>query len=706
MSLSKIKLLTFFAFEEPLLRLLNQRNPRLINSLFNSYLYTLIFSCFFFALSAAYLVVMVQDVSWFRWAIAIIVFMVVFIFIFNLERLFVAQGYIPLEIETNLEDYIGKEWRLDLFQKRCIQALAIIFTIPILMFFNRQLINLGVSQFVKDKGEIYQANQLQKASDLESGLLKRNLLVSERIQRINYELENPNITYKSELANKKTIVNTKEKETPSPPFVNTHRKALVIGMEHYKNTYATPGSLNDADSVAKELTKMGYSVITSKDENLIQLKLKIIKYQSSLKPDDYSLIYFAGHGFQVENQNYITAIDTKVDSDQDIVSTSLPIQSELLQGVSRQKPLANIFIIDACRTRLEGKLKGLAPFEIDNNKSNMIFLTASAAGFPSNWDSSYNHGVFTYALLKHLSTNEPIFNIFTKVIRDTIYFSNALIETLPKCRAKGAEKDLDCKTQHPEFKTNATDSSLTLPPPGFENFNKIKNPKLILKQNNQVPVEPIEMNFANQVCSNYENSKEKISQKLLINCLNAELLLINNQLNQVKKFQGEGAEQLRKSHIHNLLSTTMIKERLRAVFFTSDFLGDGNFSKYSGFKRFVSLIVNVLGGFLVFRILTLGVVSRYSSKVLEGRKQYEVLRFEKARLNIRNNHQKTNVLVDQLLSNYKLYKSDNITKYNPWNDKQDFYNLNKPQIPKPDGDRVESIEQYNQFLSSLEGRSS
>lgn len=722
MSISRIKFLNLFAFEESLL--LDMREGHL-QSLFISYLYTFIFSCLMFALSGASVVLMVPEISWYRYLISLFVFIVIFIFMFNLERLFLTQGFYP--IEQPLQEI--KDWRPNELQKRCIQILSIFFAIPILMFLNRQLIDISIGEYAKNKGHVFEATELQKSADIENNLLQRSTSIAERIERINLSLTQldafntllsspPNQSPK-----KKPEVDT-SKEQKKPTSTDHHRKALVIGMENYKNynnLSNTPWSLNDADAVAKKLSEMGFEVTKSKDETYNQLKTKINNYVKSLDSKDMSVVYYAGHGFQTRDHNYILPLDVKygaVDSsDEDAVKArdSIVINSSidvmgLLKAISKNNPRLNLIILDACRQKVGEELGGLAPFEMDSQIANNIIFSATSPGLLSSADDTLEHGIFTFALLKYLSQDDTIFNIMPRVSKDTASLSNDYIKRRKFCQTSDGVSHPACKMQQPDVRFNATDSSITLLAPGIKkialnevkNKKDINNPPPIAKEPSPEKENPI-VPVANQVCSKYEKLSLTASQTLLLNCLNAELLAVNKELDQIKHFQSFGVGALKKWYTQQLTNTTMVKERLDAMLFSKDYIGENSqYSKYTGFKRFVSLVLNVFFALVIFRLLISGIVSRYSRPTLEARRAYESLRYEQSRKAIIENFDKTNLLADQLLSTHEVYKSDKFPKYYPWDDRKNFYKEFKPQVPKMSGKELMTPEDYHEFISSLE----
>jgi formylglycine-generating enzyme required for sulfatase activity len=92
---------------------------------------------------------------------------------------------------------------------------------------------------------------------------------------------------------------------------NGKRVALVIGNSHYPDN-VLPHSQNDAKDIAKILRGYHFTVIHKQDLNQAEMDKAILEFKQSLTSDDIGLFYFAGHGIQINQQNYLMPIDLKI----------------------------------------------------------------------------------------------------------------------------------------------------------------------------------------------------------------------------------------------------------------------------------------------------------------------------------------------------------------------------------------------------------
>ncbi|MER9286985.1 caspase family protein [Mesorhizobium australicum] len=114
------------------------------------------------------------------------------------------------------------------------------------------------------------------------------------------------------------------------------RVALVIGNSKYINAVALPNPANDAHLIASTLHNAGFGVIEGVDQDNAGMHSLISRFTEQAYDADLAVIFYAGHGMQVDGKNYLIPIDADLTS-----PAYLPRQSagKDAGGLAAEKPL-------------------------------------------------------------------------------------------------------------------------------------------------------------------------------------------------------------------------------------------------------------------------------------------------------------------------------------------------------------------------------
>ncbi len=125
------------------------------------------------------------------------------------------------------------------------------------------------------------------------------------------------------------------------------RIALVIGMADYKFLPPLQNTHNDASGMAQTLTGIGFDVTLSLDATAAQMTELLDDFAFRSEVADLALVYFAGHGIEVQGENFLIPIDANVSSNRDVQRQSASLK-QLLAAVDRARKM-RIVILDSCR---------------------------------------------------------------------------------------------------------------------------------------------------------------------------------------------------------------------------------------------------------------------------------------------------------------------------------------------------------------------
>src|SRR3954464_1111467 len=90
------------------------------------------------------------------------------------------------------------------------------------------------------------------------------------------------------------------------------RLALVIGQSAVGSVPALPNPANDARAVTQLLTDSGFEVVSAADLSQSQMREKISEFAGTVAAkgaDTVALVFYAGHGLQIDGENYLVPVD-------------------------------------------------------------------------------------------------------------------------------------------------------------------------------------------------------------------------------------------------------------------------------------------------------------------------------------------------------------------------------------------------------------
>lgn len=129
------------------------------------------------------------------------------------------------------------------------------------------------------------------------------------------------------------------------------RVALVIGNSNYSNVTALPNPANDAKAMAKFLGSAGFQVLQAPDLKQTEMRRTIGNFASMVAekgPDTVALVFYAGHGLQVDGENYLVPVDASIQREADVPLQAMRL-ADLMNALASVPSKARIVILDACR---------------------------------------------------------------------------------------------------------------------------------------------------------------------------------------------------------------------------------------------------------------------------------------------------------------------------------------------------------------------
>lgn len=205
------------------------------------------------------------------------------------------------------------------------------------------------------------------------------------------------------------------------------RVALVIGNSAYQNAsqLANPGK--DANAISDLFRKSGFDVVETKfDLGNLDFKRVARDFTAAARDADIAVVYFAGHGIEVNGTNYLLPVDAKLVSDFDVEDEALSLD-RVMRAIEPARRL-RLVILDACRDNpfvrtmqrsvsTRNVSGGLAKVEPATTDTLIAFATRPGATAD---DGTGDNSPFAAALVKNLAVPGRDIRIALGHVRDDV----------------------------------------------------------------------------------------------------------------------------------------------------------------------------------------------------------------------------------------------------------------------------------------------
>jgi uncharacterized caspase-like protein len=185
------------------------------------------------------------------------------------------------------------------------------------------------------------------------------------------------------------------------PAAAEKRVALVIGNAAYKDA-PLKNPVNDARAMAAKLKELGFQVVQRENTTKLEMERAVADFGDLLGPDTVGLVFYAGHGLQVDGRNYMVPVDARIATQTRVRLEAVDVDI-LLEQMGSAGSRVNIVILDACRNnpferRFRAYEGGLAQI---NAPTGTLIAYATAPGKTAA-DGSGANGLYTAELVRAL----------------------------------------------------------------------------------------------------------------------------------------------------------------------------------------------------------------------------------------------------------------------------------------------------------------
>src|SRR5450631_2614491 len=187
--------------------------------------------------------------------------------------------------------------------------------------------------------------------------------------------------------------------------------ALVLGNSAYQNVAPLPNPVNDGAVIADTLKQAGFDVVDSRrDLPAAETRRALRDFADRARDADIAVVYYAGHGMEVDGTNYLIPVDAKLERDTDVYDEAFSLDRILL-AIEPAKRL-RLVILDACRDNpfakgmrrtIASRSIGRGLAKIEPMSPNTLIAYSAKAGSTA-LDGDAKNSPFTLALAQHLTT--------------------------------------------------------------------------------------------------------------------------------------------------------------------------------------------------------------------------------------------------------------------------------------------------------------
>ncbi|NVN84653.1 MAG: caspase family protein [Rhodopseudomonas sp.] len=185
-----------------------------------------------------------------------------------------------------------------------------------------------------------------------------------------------------------------------------NRVALVIGQSAYRAVTTLPNPANDAKAIGQMLGDAGFEVTSASDLSQNELRERVSDFAAKVAakgPDTVALMFYAGHGLQIDGENYLVPIDVDPKREADIPLQAVRL-NDILNTLTSVPSKTRIILLDACRNNPFPEInktagRGLAHVDVKLGAAGTLLAFSTAPGAEAE-DGSGANSPYTTALLK------------------------------------------------------------------------------------------------------------------------------------------------------------------------------------------------------------------------------------------------------------------------------------------------------------------
>ena len=201
--------------------------------------------------------------------------------------------------------------------------------------------------------------------------------------------------------------------------------ALVIGNSRYQNVSYLPNPTNDAADVAAALKRLGFIVHAASDLGVSEMRKALASFADEVSDADMAVVFFAGHGVEIDKRNYLIPVDAALKSDRRVRFEAVELD-DVVATLNDVKGL-RVILLDACRTNpfvpkmrrtSASRAIGRGLSDVEPSEGLLIGYAAKAGTVAE--DGRERNSPYTRAILSHLEEPGLEVQFLFRKVRDEV----------------------------------------------------------------------------------------------------------------------------------------------------------------------------------------------------------------------------------------------------------------------------------------------
>lgn len=206
---------------------------------------------------------------------------------------------------------------------------------------------------------------------------------------------------------------------------NSSRLALVIGNADYK-VGKLNNPLNDAILMAETLRSLEFEVMLDTNISSHRAFMNTVREFGQRRNDyDVGLVYYAGHGVQVDGENYLLPTDEEFRSEDDVRDFAIAV-GDVMRYLTSKTEDVNVLVLDACRDNpfeqnwvQTRSIKGSGLARISASKGSLIAFSTDAGQTAE--DGEGENSLYCESLVRNMQIEDiTLYQVFNNVRQEVL----------------------------------------------------------------------------------------------------------------------------------------------------------------------------------------------------------------------------------------------------------------------------------------------